>query len=154
MLKNVGYVLCLLVVVVIARIVGGAAGREAGETALASRTTASVSAELQDLNQVSRALNVKLPEMIDKNIRLDSTRAGPGRSLSYIHSLPAWSSTDLDFDSIRGPLAKNAKPVVCGTAESVAMMRAGVTIRYIFNTNDGVEIARASFSNSDCHDLR
>ena len=78
MLKNFGYVLCLLVVIVIARIVGGAVGRASGETALANRTTASVAAELQDLNQVSRNLNAKLPEMIDENSRLESTRAGPG----------------------------------------------------------------------------
>ena len=149
LLRYVGYALMLLVVIVIARIVGGAAGRHSAESTVASRS-AKLAAGTDMLDQVSKELNAKLPEMIDENIRLDTTRSGPGMSLSYIHSFPEWSSDELDFESIRGPLATNAKPVVCGSPEAVAMLRAGVTIHYVFNTNDGVEIAKASFDAGDC----
>ena len=149
LLKLIGYAIALVVVIVAARIVGGAAGRQSGERIVASRV-ATLSEGQATLDQVSKELNANLPEMIDENIRLDTTRSGPGMSLSYIHSFPAWSSDDLDFESIRGPLASNAKPVICGTPEAVTLLRAGVTIRYVFNTNDGVEIATASFTAADC----
>ena len=150
LLTIVGFALVLLVISVFSKIIGGVAGEHLAKKELAKEEAASRASFQAKLDEVSRGLNAHLPKMVDKDTRLDTTRTGPEPSLSYIHSFPKKSSKKLDFASLREVLTQNAKSKVCGSSEALTMLKGGITIHFIYNTNDGIEIARSSFGAADC----
>ena len=150
LLTVVGFVLVLLVISVFPKIIGGVAGEHLAKEELAKEEAASRASFQAKLDEVSRALNAHLPKMVDENIRMDTTRTGPEPSLSYIHSFPNKSSRNLDVASIREELTQRAKSTVCGSSEALTMLQGGITIHFVYNANDGVELARSSFGPADC----
>ena len=150
LLTVVGFVLVLLVISVFPKIIGGVAGEHLAKEERAKEEAASRASFQAKLDEVSRGLNANLPKMVDENIRMDTKWTGPEPSLSYLHSFPNKSSRDLDAVSIREELTQRAKSTVCGSSEALTMLNGGITIHFVYNANDGVELARSSFGPTDC----
>jgi hypothetical protein len=62
------------------------------------------------LVEMSDRINATLPRQVDKDTRLDTTIAGPGNRLTYLYTLPALSTEDVDsmeFSKIMRPVLVN-----------------------------------------------
>ena len=55
----------------------------------------------QTLVRISSELNKSLPAMMDRETRLDSTLAGPGKRLTYFYTLVNYSRGDLDTSQVQ-----------------------------------------------------
>ena len=131
------------VALLIAMAIGKGLGRAAVETA----TSPDID---KGLMQVASKINSGLPMMVDKDTRLDTTVAGPGKKFTYFYTFPAYASTDVDAKAAHDALAPFVKGNVCGSTDMKPMFKMGVTAHYVYRGNDGAEIVRLSFSPADC----
>ena len=141
------------IVVLIAAGIGSQIGKQVGKVAYApSKPTQQQIEEklLEGFAKAAAQANARGPVMVDQDTRWDRSIAGPGARLTYVYSLPKYSSRDID----RGWLLKNLEPKVrqgvCGSKEMKPSLQYGGTYVYAYNGNDGVEIARFEINNQDC----
>ena len=102
------------------------------------------------LVKVSTQINRKLPMAVDKDTRLDSVSAVPGRHFIYHYTLVALNGRDVgvgDFDKLVKPQLKSR---LCESTEMKNFLKNGVTISYLYKGKDNQPIGGAKFAPSEC----
>jgi hypothetical protein len=118
---------------------GNLIGREVANTAMGPDLETVLAKTASDLNS-------RLPMMVDKETRLDSTVAGPGKKFMYLYTLVGHNSGDLDPTVLTPHVKKNT----CGLADMKAFWENGVSATYVYRGNDAREIGRVTVTPSDC----
>jgi hypothetical protein len=134
---------CTLLIVIVATVVG----RKVGSLAVETSTIPSFE---EKLVQVASKLNERFPIMLDKDTRIDTTVAGPGRTFTYFYTFPSHASDDFDPEALHAALEPAVRQSECGIPQMRELFQAGVTAYFVYRGNDGVEITRTSVSPSDC----
>ncbi|MBX3434556.1 MAG: hypothetical protein KF847_14640 [Pirellulales bacterium] len=120
---------------IIGGIVGGIFGSQAGREAVQHvfRSDASIDRELVE---AANQINATLPRTIDRNTRLDSTAALPGKKFCYLYTI-----LDLDPPPTAGELEAMMKPLMINnyrTAPEMKTMRdQDVTLVYKYRDEAG-----------------
>jgi len=140
---NVPGVIVMLVVVAIAGGFGKLIGREAANAAMGPDLDAV-------LAETANTVNAKLPMMVDKDTRLDSTIPGPDKKLTYYYTLPAYSSVELEPTSTMAVLTPHVKKNVCGITDMKGLFNNGVSVVYVYRGNDAREIGRVTVTPAEC----
>ena len=126
-------------------LLSGAAGVVAGETA---KSAMSPSLE-KALAQVATDLNAKAPIMVNNDTRLDHVTAGPGRRITYQHTLTTLPSTQVD-PALWTQQSAIMRRTVCGTAQMAALFDNGVTVAYAYAGSDGLPVGTLDITPHDC----
>jgi hypothetical protein len=92
--------------------------------------------------------NADLPKMVDAETRLESTKAGPGPQFTYNYSLPALAEADIDLEVMLRHLHSQVKDETCKAMRPV--LKAGVTMHYVYRSKDGEYLTRLSVKMADC----
>ncbi|MGH8051286.1 MAG: hypothetical protein ACREPB_11555 [Arenimonas sp.] len=103
-----------------------------------------------DLVKASNETNKTLPMMIDKDTRLDSTLAGPGKEWTYLYTLVATDVkgiTNARLNEVMGDKIRNS---VCTMKEMELFVKHKVTMKYKYRDNDGNFIGEVIVKAGDC----
>jgi hypothetical protein len=107
------------------------------------------------LAKASAEMNKTAPRMMDPNVRMDSTSAGPGRTLTYRYTLVNLVK-DESFDTKRFEDA--ARPTLVNeyrTNPALKVFRdAGVSMNYQYSDKNGALIAMISIGPQDLKDTK
>lgn len=122
-------------------------GERAGRTAADRILSPDIDAMLA---QVANKMNERLPMMVDEQTRLDSTVGGPGRTFTYIYTLPSYASADIDVENLHGVIVNTIRQQECAIPEMRKLFKKGVTANFIYRGNDGIEITRTAVTPADC----
>lgn len=98
---------------------------------------------------VMQKINATLPQMVDEQTRLDTTASGPGASFTYFYTLVNYASTQGNRQKIQEAIASLIKQRACASAKK-NLLRSGVTMHYVYRTNDSMELTRFSIAPEDC----
>ncbi len=104
------------------------------------------------LVKASNEVNQRCPILLDKETRLDTTVAGPGKKFTYFYTLIHVSSADVPdggkekfIDAMRPRIVNNVR-----TNKDLQPFRdVKVKMVYIYKTNDNKEFARIPVSPAD-----
>ncbi|MGH8562748.1 MAG: hypothetical protein ACREXW_01155 [Gammaproteobacteria bacterium] len=102
------------------------------------------------LAKTASTLNARLPMMVDKDTRLDSTIPGPGKNFTYVYTLPAYRSAELDPATTMAAVTPYVKGNTCGLTDMKGFFKNGISVIYLYRGNDGREIGRVTVSPADC----
>jgi hypothetical protein len=109
------------------------------EAAKQSETVKS-SAEEQMLVKASSDMNKKVPMMVDKYTRMDTTLAGPGKLLTYKYTLVETVATDIDKTKLE-EIRKSLKATIVQTYKTSPAMKvfrdADVKLKYQYYDKKG-----------------
>lgn len=103
-----------------------------------------------DLVKASNETNKTLPMMIDKDTRLDSTIAGPGKEWTYMYTLVATDVkgvTNARLNEVMGDKIRNS---VCTMKEMELFVKNKVVMKYKYRDNDGNYIGEVVVNAGDC----
>ncbi len=102
------------------------------------------------LTKVSAQMNKKMPIILDKDTRLDKVSAEPGRHLKYHYTLVSVRHGDINTAEFSKVIKPQLKSRLCEDVEMQKFLKNGVSVSYLYKTNDGRAIGGAEFSPSDC----
>lgn len=102
------------------------------------------------IQQASNQFNKQLPMMVDKDTRIDSTIAGPGKTLIYMFTIVSPNSSNLTQQDLDNYLGKEVRNGVCTANSMKVFINNGVQVRYIYRSNDGKVIGSIVVTSSDC----
>ena len=103
-----------------------------------------------DLVKASNETNKTLPMMIDKDTRLDSTIAGPGKEWTYMYTLVApdvKGVTNARLNEVMGDKIRNS---ICTMKEMELFVKNKVVMKYKYRDNDGNYIGEVVVKAGDC----
>lgn len=102
------------------------------------------------LHQVAEIMNQRLPMMVDRDTRWDTSYAGPGKSLSYNYTLVKYSAASIDghvfAQNVHGMLTQK----VCNDPSTVIFPQEGVLLNFNYYDNSRNLIAQVKVKPSDC----
>lgn len=152
LVKKLGYFAMLLVIVVVARIVGGEMGRSAATEA---RQKSTPHAELGAFDQATlernaKILNKDLPKTVAPGMDLSVTQSEPGRAFTYYFKYSELAAANIDMSAMKANIVKALQTNICTDESNSIMLKDGVSLRYVYQTSDSVEIARLAVNGSDC----
>jgi len=104
----------------------------------------------QKLAESVKKLNAKLPVMMGEDIRLDRAKAGPGKNISYIHTILSGNADEYDGEATRKALEPDLKAGACKDPILTAFFKIGITAHYVYNGKDGVKIMSIPLKGADC----
>jgi hypothetical protein len=127
----------------------------AGRMGTAKQTVSdNISPNLQaienELQKMADIFNKKLPKTIDQDTRLDYVSAGPGARVTYNNTLTGYTSGELNNTQVMQSMQKILKNGLCSNVEMQVFFKHGVTIRYAYQTSDGVFTAPIDITPKDC----
>lgn len=102
------------------------------------------------LEKISERENRKLPQVIEKNIRLDKVTADPGAKLTYHYTMLNQLSAEESAAEFNKTLAPQLKTQVCGNKNLEMFFRNGVTVSYTYQTQEGHQIGKVDVAPADC----
>lgn len=102
------------------------------------------------MQKTSNELNKKLPIMVNKVTRLDSTIAGPGKTWTYMYTIVSPSSSSLTQKYLDKYLDKKIHNGVCTSDSMKGFISNGVQVKYIYRANTGKFIGSIVVSPSEC----
>ena len=106
------------IAVVIAMVIGGQIGREAGRAALSPPKSSQQDIEsklIEGLKTAAIEINKKCPMMVDEENSLDKATVGPGDRAVYHNTFPKYNSEDIDANLIRTNLRAEVMQKVCSS---------------------------------------
>lgn len=118
-MKNVGYVVGFVILIVIKVAVVGVG--------------TNIEAELQ---KVSKELNKNCPQMIDEVTRMDKTSAGPGKLLTYFYTVLGAEDieyTEDDFANVERSVRMNLEQ----SPDTDVFRQHHINLRYIYKDESG-----------------
>ena len=133
--------------------ISGQIGREVGKSTFAASKLSAQEVEaklVEGLKIAANQFNQKLPMMLDSNTRLDRATVGPGVRMVYHHTLPGYTSKDIDSNLLRNTLRPEVMRNVCSSSEMKKSLQFGGIYAYAYYGSDGVEIAQFEIDRSDC----
>lgn len=140
--KTLGYIVAFMLIVI-----AGAIGNGVGKHVVSSSPRIDID---NVIRQASAEMNKTLPRMVDRDTRLDSTVAAPGRKLIYLYTLVSVTSTEVTQGQLHSALFETLKNGVCTAERGRFYMDNGANIVYMYRGSDGGIIGELVISPSDC----
>jgi len=104
----------------------------------------------QYLLNASNEINKDLPRMLDNNIRLDTTFAGPGREFTYYFSLMSHNSSEIDQVNFYKEMTRQLRTTACSDKNMALYISNGVTFIFKYRGKDGLFFAEIPIKPKDC----
>lgn len=108
---------------------------------------------IKEIAEIVKTGNEKLPMMVDKQTRLDKVVAGPGAQITYLYTLPDYSSFDVSADWISTDVKPKVTKDVCDTAVLRKLIASGATLEYAYKGKDGVDINKFQVQDFNCKQI-
>ena len=108
---------------------------------------------IKNIAEIVKNGNEKLPMMVDKQTRLDKVVAGPGAQITYLYTLPDYSSFDVSADWISTDVKPKVTKDVCDTAVLRKLIASGATLEYAYKGKDGVDINKFQVQDFNCKQI-
>jgi Tfp pilus assembly major pilin PilA/ribosomal protein L40E len=101
------------------------------------------------LRATAEQVNRSTPSTVDRDTRLDTTVAGPGRKFTYIYTLVNVTRESI-ADSQLEEFAKTVKNRVCTNQAIAEFFQNKTVVGYLYNDKDGNVVTRIDVRPSDC----
>ena len=108
---------------------------------------------INNIAEIVKNGNEKLPMMVDKQTRLDKVVAGPGAQITYLYTLPDYASFDVSADWISTDVKPKVTKDVCDTAVLRKLLASGVTLVYAYKGKDEVDINKFQVQDFNCKQI-
>jgi hypothetical protein len=105
---------------------------------------------MEVLNQTSQRINQEGPRMVDSGTRLDRAVVGPGRKLTFYHTIVDVTVWDISEQQLQDAVGPRIREQACGREEIVQLLEDGVTITYRYKGMGGIVIGDIAVSEADC----
>ena len=106
---------------------------------------------VEEVRETAARINREVPRMLDSATRLDQAYVGAdNKQLILAHTLLLWRATEVTGQQLQDALAAQIKASSCGTKDQVALLNAGLTLIFRYNSKDGMFVADIPVSQSDC----
>ena len=139
-------VIGLLIVVAFAGSIGKLIGRSTSERFFEGKESAEINSVLL---KTANEINKKLPIMIDKNTRLDST-VGLNNKFQYNYTMVSFTSLEIDQSTLKGQFPLMIKNRACSSKDMKRFFENGVTVDYVYRGKNGNSITTISVTPSKC----
>lgn len=101
-----------------------------------------------DLQKTAQRINQEGPRLVGNGVRLDGAAAGPGRSITYLHTNLETSFADVDKKAFEAGYATAIRAQACAAVK--ALLLKDVTMTYSYRDRNGVPIGSVSVDKSHC----
>lgn len=102
-----------------------------------------------DLQKTAQRINQEGPRLVGNGVRLDSATAGPGRSITYLHTNLEASIADIDKKAFETAYATAIRTQACNAAKGLILK--DVTMTYSYRDRNGAPIGSVSVDKSHCN---
>ena len=109
--------------------------------------------ESADAETLAAGMKAKmtLPVQVDADTRLDDVRAVAKKELGYFLTLTTMTKAKVDANpSFAGLLESNLRGGACANPNYVKLFKAGISVRVVYQTQDGVEVRKIALAPKDC----
>jgi hypothetical protein len=93
---------------------------------------------------------MKLPTQVDDDTRLDDVRAVSKSELGYFLTLTRMTKSQHDAHPIAKQLETNLRGGACQNPSYLKLLKAGISVRLTYQTQDQAEVARIVIVPKDC----
>lgn len=133
--------IAVLAVLLVATSIGNIGGKIASEAAFGPSSRDVIAA-------ATREINKKLPMMVDKETRLDSTTPGPGRMLAYNYTLVNYTASQLS-DQWLNTFQRKVVKTSCRQKQK-NLLSNKISMRYRYSSADGYMVRNFIINPTDC----
>jgi hypothetical protein len=138
----------LLIVIVFA----GSIGKMVGKSTVQNYSEGKKEGAFEEvLTKTASQINGRLPVMVDKETRLDSTVGGPGKKFTYLCTLVNFSAQEISWQHFSSTLSPNIRNSVCSSKEMEVFVKNGVQVVYNYRGKNGVIVGDIVVNPSDCN---
>ena len=102
------------------------------------------------LTQVSSMMNTTLPMMVEEGVQLDSSYAGPGKTLNYNYTMLDYSASQIDGKMFANTIRHDLTNTICTTPETQIFPNNGVLLNFNYYDRDRSLITRVEVAPTDC----
>lgn len=125
-------------------LIGGAVGNAVGKSS-GQRMTVD-----EALVKVGDQVNKQLPMTVDRDTRLDSTQAGPGRAFSYHYTLVTAQANEIDKTEFHRAMSSRLLNSVCSNPDMQIFFKNGVIVSYSYRGRDYHHVTKVVITPRDC----
>lgn len=104
----------------------------------------------EKLSRASKEYNKKLPSVMDRDTRADTTSVGPGLKLTFWFSIVSKSASDINKSQFYQNISPGIKRGVCSDPGLRNFFKDGITLTYLYRGNDGAYITEVNVTPRDC----
>ena len=122
---------------------GGAIGSLIGKSASTEDVEKSLALTAEKINQ-------KTPTMSDAETRVDRATAGPGRQLTYHHTMINLDRKNANLAIFNGEFTNGLRAKICANPGMKPIFANGVTLVYSYRSRDGQQIGAVSVEPKHC----
>lgn len=101
-----------------------------------------------DLQKTALRINQEGPRLIGNGVRLDSAAAGPGRTITYMHTNVEASLEEVDRKVFETAYTTAIRTQTCSTAKT--LLANDVSMNYSYRDRNGVPIGTITVDKSYC----
>lgn len=94
--------------------------------------------------------NKRGPTMVNKNLRLDKTEAGPGARITYYYTFTNYTAHDINPDKLQANLKSKLATPLCNNKKVRPSIDLGATFVYVYHSKDGVELTHLEVNEKTC----
>lgn len=140
-------VIALLIVVAFA----GSIGKLVGKSTVQSFSEGKKEGAFEEvLTKTANQMNGRLPMMVDKETRLDTTVGGPGKKFTYLYTFVNYSSQEISSQKLNSSLSQNIRNGACSAKEMEVFFKNDVQVTYKYRGKDGLIIGDIIVNPGDC----
>lgn len=125
-------------------LIGGAVGNAVGKSVSQKMTVD------EALVRVVDQLNKQLPMTVDRDTRLDTTQAGPGRAFTYHYTMVTARASEIDTTVFYRAMSSHLRNSVCTNPDMQVFFQNGVTVSYSYRGSDGRHVTKVVITPRDC----
>lgn len=92
----------------------------------------------------------EFPRSVDRNLRMDSMAAGPGKRLTFNCTLLNYRTRAVDAERFSAGVRGGVVKEVCDSKEMRSFLNKEVIIAYAFSGSDSLPLATVEVANADC----
>jgi hypothetical protein len=90
------------------------------------------------------------PNMVDADTRIDGAVAGPGRTFTYLYSMPKIASTQIEPGTFEEKVVPAVRAAGCGSIDLKPFFDSGVSVHYKYRGSDGGTIGEVVLNSQIC----
>lgn len=102
------------------------------------------------LQRVSQQMNRRMPEAIDSETRLDRVSAEPGPRFTFHYSLLGLRGSEVNRSEFARTIQSHLAQRLCDSSQVQTFFRHGVTVVYLYRSNDGQALGGIDFAPDSC----
>lgn len=92
----------------------------------------------------------EFPRTVDRDLRIDSMAAGPGKRLTFNCTLLNYRARAVDVERLRTGVRGGIVTEACNSPQLRTYLQKEVIIAYAFSSSDNLQLATVEVSNTDC----